>query len=445
MFRFFQFWRYFLIRWRKYLSILKSYLNGDSWRNIEKCDVLLVCHENDRGYKLSGKWYSPLLDSIAWHLNDLSYSRITKGISQLKSVNTFGEPKLYSRYLINSKIKSIFLKAFRSDYYYLSQVRLWKEILLKSEASIVIAIQPDEALCHAGKIMNVLVCDYQHGVITDSMPYYGSEFQVTKKSEALPHVYLCWDQPSCDVLNKWTVAKNIPAYNVGHSWLDRFCNVNQLDELVKSELLLIRNMNSNSKCNVLVTLQWGLSEFYPEFFSDDEFIHNSLVNVIKKCSRDYNWYIRLHPVHVKNEAVKRKICDFFSKIDNVDTEIATSASLPALLSQMHGHITWDSSSVIEATNFAIPSFVMNPGKFSSLQTPTELRGEILIEEGLPYSSKLYSKFVERSSNSIEELTLSNWLQELNFTSASDFNKSSFNKAVMMKLISNAQSIKKGDI
>ena len=49
---------------KNYWKFLKTVNFKDTSKNLKKCDVLLFCHDADRGVTLNNKAYSPLIDSV---------------------------------------------------------------------------------------------------------------------------------------------------------------------------------------------------------------------------------------------------------------------------------------------------------------------------------------------------------------------------------------------
>ncbi|WP_418113764.1 hypothetical protein RJD40_00860 [Vibrio scophthalmi] len=396
---------------------------SDSWKELDACDVLFISHENDKRFLFRGKFYAPIMDSVARYFNDVDTESLTKGIGCISKHKVYSGAKTYSRRWVLNKLASIILGNLSKDdtCYFRLQVKFWNQVLDKATPKAIIIVQADEALCFACYQRGIRIYDFQHGVITDSMPMYGRDFQQGKPKELLPTGYLCWDLDSCDVINRWSVDKGITAHHIGNPWLTRFFIKSNDDLLVNEEVNKITSLfDGNTSLNILVTLQWGLSSCYPNYFSGSECIHSELVKAIRK-TKHVNWFVRLHPVQLNNEKVRDEIFSIFSDFENVEIERSTSMPFPLLLTLMDAHVTWDSSSVIEANYVKIPSFVLNPGYFSELQTPVKMRNEVKVKEPLPYSSLCYSNTVTRSKCSPDIEQILNWILRVSKSESTNYN------------------------
>ncbi len=65
------------IKMKKYFYLIKNYLAKflsarfpDTYQSLGKCDVLLCCHDVNRGDTLDGLPYSKLIDSVSEDLMD---------------------------------------------------------------------------------------------------------------------------------------------------------------------------------------------------------------------------------------------------------------------------------------------------------------------------------------------------------------------------------------
>ena len=418
-----------------FYSIVEGLKIKDSWKEINPCDVLLISHENDKVFKFRGKFYSHILDSISCYFDSKNISSMTKGFSRISSDETYANAKTYSRLWLFNKIVSSVLTMVLGDnnVYFKLQARFWKKLISRVEPKVVIIVQADEALCSVCHELGVKVYDFQHGVITDSMPVYGQEFQSQKPKELLPSGYLCWDTDSCNIINSWSLDKGIIAHHIGNPWLHRFGCVEKGDELVQDELNKVSNLfGKNDNVNIVVTMQWGLSSCYPEYFSEGEYLKEELFSVIKNTCTYVNWYIRLHPIQVKDNTIYNALQDKLLGLPNVEIDISTRIPFPLLLSKMDAHVTWDSSSVIEATTLGIPSFVLNPGYFSELQTPKALQGVLKINEPLPYSTDMHHNTVTRSIGTVSSGSVIEWIKTLK--KIENNKKAEFNSQLLRELI-----------
>ena len=68
----------------KYLIRIKHIFDIDDTNNIPSVDVLLICHDADRGFEFNGKKYSQILDSINERL-------VAEGLSTITIASPFSQ------------------------------------------------------------------------------------------------------------------------------------------------------------------------------------------------------------------------------------------------------------------------------------------------------------------------------------------------------------------
>jgi hypothetical protein len=286
-------------------------------------------------------------------------------------------------------------------------------------------------LCKACRVKGIPVFDYQHGLINEKMPEYGFENRNQVPTEFLPTGYLCWDNKSASVINKWAKDKDIQTFVHGNPWLLRFMVPQSDDLLVKQEFEQLKSVRKSlilSKENkiILVTLQANPEMYFPDCFTKKQFVQPSLVDVIRETRANVTWLIRLHPIQRKDPILKNRIENFFMEYSNVEIEQATKVALPAIFSIIHGHITWNSCVTIEAAMNGIPSFVMDP------QFAGNSNGPINIDS---FFSNLENHSLVTFAESLDcSKQIIRWVKELSLsehqkTPISAFNKNKFLKDV----------------
>lgn len=393
------------------LSIARFLSVPDSWHLLTPCDFLLLAHNNDRALTINGKSYSQLIHSIRYYLEKKGF--ICSGISTAFDIKNYKhnyyEDKtiniMFLWNIIKAKFKSLVLRKNYSELKINGEVKLWDKILEKARPKVVIAIQPYDSLCIACHRLQIPIYDFQHGAITESGPNYGRELYLKKELNRIPTGYLCWDKESADMLNQWCTQRNIRVEVLGHPWLHRFNTIDDSD-------LLIKNISqgkpfTSDKKTILVTLQWGLDDIYPEFFDKGHIIHPVLLDIINKLNSDVMWLIRLHPVQMKSKQILQNIKRLFKHHHSVDIDWSSNQPLPVILSLCHGHITWDSYVVAEAAKCNIKSYVLNPGHFSP-NTKTTNNSDIK----LPYIQQELSGLAKRSPKFPNTEDIIAWVGEL---------------------------------
>lgn len=370
---------------------------------MKECDVLLVNHENDRSYKYKGKSYSPFLDSLRVLL-EREHRKVECAslfFNEEPSSQSYFEYKTLNRLAIKNQLAG----TFKREMPVISDTKTWETVLKRCRPKLVIGIQPSKALNRACHALGIRVYDYQHGVITSSMSYYGAEHNLKRNLAEVPDGFFCWDESSVTVISEWAKAKGLGTIELGNPWLKRFSSISEDDTLVRDELA---KLPVSRKKRILVTLQWGLSHFYPSAFNSEDPIHPSLETAIKN-STNVDWLIRLHPNMQRQKSLVDLMKNKFEGIDNVIMEEATNMALPALLSSASGHLTWDSSCVIEASVVKVPSFVLNPAYFVTILPDGKLTTQ---KDHLPFEREAKLGMVTRSSgNNMTEEILS-WVHSL---------------------------------
>lgn len=344
------------------LKVLIDSLKIDSI-DLPKCDVLTFACDNDRYIKYNGKMYSPLINTVEdrlkeWGLSSVSITRIASTIKgNLSHGFVFSPEGKFSRAMIFKRIKSLFLPKDKYSFSWM-EVKIWEEIIDRTEAKAVVAILPSRELCFVCRKRGTWVCDIQHGVIAAEHYWYGSQFRENDPKEWLPNAFLVWDAGSHDVINSWAKEKNVETIIVGNPWVDRFRKIRAEDDVVKY-LKTYYQLGDQEKKTVLLTLSWGGHGL------ENRFIHKSLENFIKNTHGKYNWKIRLHPNQVRGFASDegRDFLKYYEenfKNLNIDWEMTTDMPLPLLLSSVDYHVTWLSSVCMEAAYFGVPSLVLCP-------------------------------------------------------------------------------------
>jgi len=242
-------------------TTLRCVARADGWRGLTACDVLLACHDNDRGYTFRNRAYAHFLDSMGDLLNEhrLTTQSVALPYSRLTGQGVYGRPVPINRAYLAVVLGARALTFIRGRdagrvWEVERQERLWQRIIERCHPRLVIAIQPEPALCRAGHAMGVPVYDLQHGGGTvDDNPRYGKAFRINTDPKDLPQGFLCWDETSAATLEKWAMQKCIDIRVVGNPWFSRFLRAEPNDDLVK-EALVQRPRLGNSLPTILVSL-----------------------------------------------------------------------------------------------------------------------------------------------------------------------------------------------
>lgn len=200
--------------------------------------------------------------------------------------------------------------------------------------------------CSRLKITSV---DIQHGVQGDYHIAYGRWNCVPKNGyELLPNLFWCWSEDEKQSIDKWNkqCTRSHKAVIAGNWWLNIWHDNN--NKIVKdyNEIIYPMMTKETGQINILYTLQPIYDP--PEWF----------IEYIRHSPPNWKWWIRLHQ---GMQAEIGRITKLFSTCDlsKIDINNATTMPLPALLNHMNVHITVNSSVVIEASEFAVPSIILS--------------------------------------------------------------------------------------
>lgn len=353
---------------RPITDLIIGALYWDTWRSLNRCDLLLIKHYTDCVYLFKGKAYSPLFDSVGevFEKHGFKVCSILKPLSRLTKDKVQFSPVLYNQSFLKIEIIRFLLKLMKGKTY--SEIwaekchyQLWCRILEKSNPRIVIGAMPKKEICQAGKALKIPIYDLQHGVISDDHPWYGERFRSNSNPQNLPDGFLVWDESGVETLEKWVEKKGVEVIKIGNPWFSRFF-MNDRNDLLVQEALSSVSMKVKDKPGILLTLQWGMKRFYPGL-AFNGYIVPALEQVLLETINQYNWIIRLHQVQLRSSESIAVSHYLKSKFDNkmVQKWISWSETpLPVVLKQVDLHITDSSSVVIEAGWMGVKSCILNP-------------------------------------------------------------------------------------
>ncbi len=394
----------------------------DNWIDrLGKCDVLLLGHENDRGYIVDGKYYSQIIDSLRFYLecNNISCESVSLPFKKNRSFIDYYPYSILDREILWQILCSAILSFFQNkkkfrDVSFLRVKKVWIKILRRSCPSTVIAILPHKSLCAACFELGINIYDYQHGGVAWTHPLHIAKFDNETTREKLPTGYLCWNEGSASRLRNWNSQYHLSVIVLGHPWLNRFISHDKNDKLIKRDKHTHR-FSANDRKNILVTLQPKLDYLYPNFFKKNEIINSILAGVIKK-SKEVNWLIRLHPMQARDPSLKAKITEQFAENSNVLITWPTKAPLPIVIAQCVGHITWNSAVIVEAAMLGVRSYLLNPvdlfdPKLVGIEGMSEKQ---IIQSSLQYNFVFEEKMgmVERAIKEPQEEHIKKWVKKV---------------------------------
>jgi hypothetical protein len=343
----------------KTLLKTKHIFDNDDAIKMPSAGVLLICHDDNRGFEFNGRKYSHLIDSINERLiaEGLSTITIATPFSHFYGESAFGNVwginGVMARAYFVRKICRLFrrININQND----QVVDAWFNILKKTKPRIIIGIQPSRELCIAAKKIGIWVADVQHGILSNE-GYYGLKNRMQYDDYGWPDVLLAWDEESANWINQESreVVKGIV---VGNPWHLRFIYPKKCDSLVNQlkssfQSVLIRK-------RILITLAWGMENCgaYSEIG-----IPQALIDVIHHNDLPYHWWIRIHPVQLNSsnsEQTANTLRRLFGNCLNVSWDDCTKQPLPLVLSHVSLHITMFSATTIEAEWYGVKTALLH--------------------------------------------------------------------------------------
>lgn len=350
----------YMTNWRMLKSLfkIKHIFDIDDTNNISSADVLLICHDHDRGFEFNGKKYSQILDSINERLvaEGLSTITIASPFSQFFGDSAFGNVwaingMMARAYLIRKISRLVrWPNSKRKD----QVVDAWLNILKKINPKKIFGIQPSRELAIAAKKSGIWIADVQHGIIADD-GYYGLINRILYDDCGWPDALLAWNEESANWINQES-AGVVEGLTVGNPWHLRFIYPRESDLLVSQ--FKHSFLPSSFKRPILITLTWGMGHYgvYPEIG-----IPQALIDVIQNNDLPYTWWIRIHPVQLNfsnSDHTINILRRLFGNCSNVSWEECTKLPLPLILSHASLHITMMSATTIEAEWYGVKTALL---------------------------------------------------------------------------------------
>jgi len=336
---------------KRAISISSSLLINDTWRTIEKCDVLFIKADGNSPQIASGAHYAPLSDSIrdlfsSWGLRTES---VATPISRINPDLFYRKTTSLNRLYILSRLRDLPGALLLREWVVPgdAEISAWRSVIKQASPSLIIDIQPEWAICKAARDENVPIYDMQHGVITDTHPYYSDERNSNRPSESLPSGYLCWDEPSAEVLRAWASKKGVDVRVVGNPWFIRFMGEGPKTVFEPFGVPPAHD----ARPTIIISLQWGNSHCFSKR-PLERFIDPSLEEVVLNSLEKYDWHLRFHPIQLigpEKDPLRRYIKSIFGE-DLYEKWMESSLlPLPLALSRADLHLTQNSTVTIEAS------------------------------------------------------------------------------------------------
>lgn len=327
----------------------------DSKSAIRKCDILLLCHDDDRGLSLGGKAYSPILDSFKEHLESQGYSTLTIAHpwSKLVGAKAFGKPIAINRSYLIAMIEKMFFKAD-------SVKNLYKDIFSRANPQQIVTIGCTDELCMAAHELGIHHAELLHGIGYSPMPWNWDK----KDRLCLPQEILTLDDVSTATF-KPLEGQGVKVKQIEHPFLGRF-RAERIGSL--PEEWRVKTDKTFEK-EILVSLQWGYAEGIDcsskfEGILSNGLIPEELINVIARTQDKVLWRFRFHPVHIRNMKKYKKhfslVKSLVDRFPNCEWEESTFKPVSSVVSRCDGHITMISMTSYEAAYMGVPTLALCP-------------------------------------------------------------------------------------
>jgi hypothetical protein len=353
------------------LKVFLQLFKLDHWRHLHEAKILAVRHDDDCSQILDGMYYAPLIDSLLDEIQDVKKLTIASPFSNKVGVKSYSKAlsfnSSFAREIIVNRLRRLMGLESR-----VPEIKTWRIILRKVKPSYVIGIQPNSALCRACHEQGIYIFDVQHGVIGLNHPWYSEKRLTHSDKLELVDCILCWDEESAGILRNWNSLMGIDIRVIGNPWINKFLINRSGDKQIKN----FKNIKSgeqftDNRPRILVSLQWGLDNpvITPnQSLFDNEFMPTELKKAIKNTQGKYDWIMRPHPVQLMSPDGFDKLRLFVKSNFSSNVLLSENDPLPHALANIDLHITYNSSVVIEAGYFGIPSAILDPQISSGLWT-----------------------------------------------------------------------------
>jgi len=209
-------------------------------------------------------------------------------------------------------------------------------------------IPPALAAIHAAKRVGIPSVDYQHGSQGEGHFAYASwRKRPSGGFPFMPDYYWSWGERDAKALvdRNPNVISKAQVLVGGNTWLNRWkapCK-SYMNDWIESARLLGKDF----KKVVLVSLQYNLTSYGP------------LLPAISRSPGDWLWLIRLHrQMEDDLSALEREF--FQTGHKGINIREATRFPLYALFQASENHVTWCSTTAMEALAFDVPTTLLHP-------------------------------------------------------------------------------------
>lgn len=327
-------------------------------------DLVVLCHDVDRGIDLNGKAASQILDPLADQLEKQGFSclRVASLGSKMGAEQAYKNPislkgikrKIKFRLLIRRLLSG---KILRQKYKHkILNKMVYEKMLAQSNAKAVLAISPDPELCQIGICRNIPIIEAWHGFgVPDNCWVHGAKARSKTTDTYEPKFFISFDERTHQTRREGDKGKRARSFLAKRAPIDAGAYL-----LHPSHRLLAGNPGKKG----LITLQWGYDgeATFLNGIIPNGVMHPALMEAIQK-RRDITWLFRFHPMQTRRKDKWRGIANFIK--DNFSSKGLTVVDVSFLpldyvLSRADFHITMMSGAVYEAASSGVPSIALCP-------------------------------------------------------------------------------------
>lgn len=346
---------------------LVAIATGYKSKNLKTCDVILICHDNDRGAILKNRAYSPLLDSLREELESLGLKCISIALPFAKLINqkAHGEPVSINRPYLLAQLKSKLYKKLNLFPPNLgsSHVQdLYQKIFKATNAKLIITIGSSPQIARAARSLEIFHAELIHGIGYPKIPWGWDSLP----AEELPQCIISLDRVSTKTFsaltNKAVIVKQLP-----HPYIRRF--ISARSRQIPEEWEGLELKNKSIKKQILVSLTWGYwGDHGPYTFLygilKNGLFPEELTEAIEHTrTKNIYWRFRLHPIHLRDQKYK-KLLDFLDNFiqahANCEWKLSSTLPLPAVAMMCDGNISMSSMTCYDVAYLGVPSLMLCP-------------------------------------------------------------------------------------
>jgi hypothetical protein len=326
---------------------------------MESCDVLMLCHDVDRGVVVDGQLYSQIIDPVRLQLIQLGF--VVNVMSHPYS--TVSKDKIYGHtYSFNRKYVLMKLQE-RCHWTRLPGMRtrtvshqhlFWLKLLKKLRCKTVVLIGAPPALCQAASELGLSVIELFHGYGYHQIPW-GYDRREIKE---LPTHFISFDLTSLKTFQNF--------FDSGpKTYFSCRPNVDQEVGLTQHSTFDTERAQVGYGRRVSVLLSMGWMEFISGAFleiSKDRIWPNIIDEIQEIAADEVQWYIRPHPMMLRDKKFRKHIEEIRLKISSMDNCCSieeSTISLPNLLEKIDVHLTFFSEIAFEAASAGVPTLFLS--------------------------------------------------------------------------------------